>query len=221
MNKFYITGDVSMQRNCDFIQAYISMIADWSAAIKLPIIFEKSIALHYGKTNPRQQYVIDKHVIKSEKYVFDLGVCHSEIFSYEEHVCRTAYKAAKTAEMMLKIFSTRDTDFLKRVYSAYVRLMLEYTSSVWRLSSISLNAILDKVQRRYSKRMNSLKDSSYQRCLSILGLQSWQLLTNRLVYACHKPHLERKICVLCITSRSHIFVAMLSIKNSPIVEQFT
>ena len=68
------------------MQADVSAIADWSAANKIPINFEKSFALHYGKANPRWQYFINKHVIKNEKYVVDLGVCRSETFSYEEHI---------------------------------------------------------------------------------------------------------------------------------------
>ena len=129
-DEFKITGDISTQRNCDFMQADVSTIADWSAAIKLPINFEKSVALHYGKANLRRQCFINKRVIKSEKYVVDLAVCHSDTFSYEEHIRRIAYKAAKTAGMVLKVFSTRETEFLKIVYSVYVRPTLEYASSV-------------------------------------------------------------------------------------------
>ena len=244
-DEFKITGDVSMQRNCDFMQTNVNAIADWSAASKLSINFEKSVALHYGKANPRWQYFINKHVIKSEKYVVDLGVCRNETFSYEEHIRRTAYKATKITGMVLKVFSARDTDFLKRVYSAYVRPTLEYVSSVWRSSSISLNAILGKVQRRYTKCMNGLKGVSYEKHLSVLGLQS---LTQRLqyndlvlTYKClhgllaitHEslglvtpvtsPYtIERKVCVLCITSRSHVFCRSAFNQEFPIiVEQST
>ena len=157
----------------------LARLADWFAANKLPINFENSVALHYGKANPRRQYFMNKHVIKSEKYVVELGVCLSETFSYEEHIRRIAYKAAKTAGMVLKVFSSRDTEFLKRVYSIYVRSTLEYASSVWRLPSISLNSTLEKVQRKYTKRMNGLKDLSYERHLSVLSLQS---LIQRLQY---------------------------------------
>ena len=100
---FKLTGDVSTQRNCDFMQAVVSTIADWSVANKLPINFEKSVALHYGKAYPRRQYFINRHAIKSEKYVVDLSVCHSETFSYQEHICRITYKAAKIAEMVLSL----------------------------------------------------------------------------------------------------------------------
>ena len=211
------------------MQADVNAIADWSAANKLPINFENSVALHYGKANPRRQYFINKDVIKSEKYVVDLGVCRSETFSYEEYIYSShCIQSRKTAGMVLKVFSTRDrlTEFLKRVYSVYVRPTLKYASFVWRSSSISLNAILEKLQRKYIERINGLKDLSYKRRLSVLGLQSltqrlqyimtWsqpinartvyqQLLTNRLVYVYYKPLLERKVCVLCIKIRSHIF----------------
>ena len=159
------------------MQADISVIADWSAADKLPINFEKSVALHYDKANLRRQYFIDKHVIKSEKYDVDLGVCRSETFSYEEHIRRIAYKAANTTGMVIKVFSTRDTESLKRICSAYVGPALKYASSEKRPSSISLNATLEKVQRIYTKLMNDLKNLSYERHVFVLGLQS---LTPRL-----------------------------------------
>ena len=76
------------------MQTDVSAIADWSAANKLPINLEKSVALHYGKANPRQQYVMDKHVIKSANYVVDLGVCRRPWCMSSRHIfLRGAYSS--------------------------------------------------------------------------------------------------------------------------------
>ena len=73
----------------------------------------------------------------------------------------------------------RDNEFLKRVYCVYVKPTLKYASSVWRSSSISLNAAIEKVKRRYTERMNGLKNFSYERRRSVLSLQN---LTKSLQY---------------------------------------
>ena len=59
---------------------------------------------------------------------------------------------------------------MKKLYIAYVRLILEYVSSVWNPTMIGLQNNLERVQRRFTKRLRGLSDRSYVERLTHLHL---------------------------------------------------
>ena len=78
----------------------------------LPINFDKCVSVHYGRTNPSHQYIIQQHKIRAVHCPSDLGVCRSDTCDYAEHVRNTVLKAAKKFGMVLKVFKTRVADFI-------------------------------------------------------------------------------------------------------------
>ncbi len=167
-----VVADVSTPQRCKLAQEDVNSVANWSAENKLPINFDKCVSVHYGRANLRYQYIIQQHKIRAEHCITDLGVCRSDTFTYDEHVRNTVLKTARKAGMVLKVFRTRDAEFLKRVFISYIRPSLEYASSVWSSSGVSLNASLERVQRRYTKRICGLKDVPYEQRLCVLGLST-------------------------------------------------
>ena len=109
----------------------------------------------------------------------DLGVYRSDTASYEPHTRSVALKASRLAGMVLKIFSTREPDFLKHLFVAYVRPTLEYAVAVWSPANAATRDLIERVQRRYAKRIRGYIDMSYSKRPKMLQLES---LKNRRLY---------------------------------------
>ena len=73
-------------------------------------------------------------------------------FSYDIRIRNVALKATRLVGMVLKAFSTRNIDFMVKIFAAYIRPVLEYASVVWSPFSVALNDLFANVQRRFTKR---------------------------------------------------------------------
>ena len=60
----------------------------------------------------------------------DLGVLRRKTFCYDKHAQKVALKATKLTGMMMKIFSSRESAFLRQLFVSYIRPTLEYAAPV-------------------------------------------------------------------------------------------
>ena len=147
---FKMAGDVSTPVSRELMQQDVVAVARWSVVNKLPISYEKSMTLYFGKGNVRTQYLMNSKVIASGKGCMDLRIYRSDTASYEPHARSVAPKASRLAGIVFKIFSTREPDFLKRLFVAYVRPTLEYAVAVWSPASVAVRNLIERVQRWYT-----------------------------------------------------------------------
>ena len=176
---FKMVEDVSSPVSREFLQQDVDAVARWSVVNKLTISYEKSMTLHFGNGNLRTQYVMNGKVIGSGNGCMDLIVYRSDTASYEPCARSVALKASRLASMVLKIFSTREPDFLKCLFVAYVKPTLEYAVAVWSPASVAARDLIERVQRRYTKRIRGYTDMSHFKRLEMLQLES---LKNRRLY---------------------------------------
>ena len=94
-NDFKMVGDVSTTECQELMQADVQAVADWSVVNKLPINLDKSVVLHYGRTNMRTQYKLNGQKLTAAETCNDLGLLRSHNFSYEEHARNVALKSAR------------------------------------------------------------------------------------------------------------------------------
>ena len=81
-------------------------------------------------------------------------------------------KAHQRANLIHRCFLTKDPATLIRAFIVYVRPILEYCSSVWSPSLITDIDCIEKVQRRFTKRLAGLYDLNYGDRLIALGIDS-------------------------------------------------
>jgi len=84
-------------------------------------------------------------------------------------------KAHQRADMIHRCFISRNVELLTRAFVKYVRLLLEYNSVIWSPSLKRDIALLEQVQRRFTKRLPHLKDHSYDERLKVLNLERLEL----------------------------------------------
>jgi len=73
------------------------------------------------------------------------------------HVCDIVAKAHKRANLILRTFESRDIDLL-----VYVRPIVEYNSIVWSPYTVKDIEAIERVQRRFTKRLPDLRQCSYK-----------------------------------------------------------
>lgn len=77
--------------------------------------------------------------------------------------------------MFFRGFVSRDYRLLSKFFTTYIRPILEFNSCVWNPSAKYLIDLLENVQRKFTKRINSISHLSYPERLSILNLESLEL----------------------------------------------
>ena len=100
----------------------------------------------------------------------DLGVTMTSDLSMSNHISVIVAKAHQRTNIILRYFVSRNRKSLVRAFEVYVKPILEY-NSVLKKDIVSI----EKVQRRYTKRLPGLKNLTYQEWLKHLNLSSLEL----------------------------------------------
>ncbi len=152
----------------ELIQADLDNIGHWSEDNDLPLNIDKSACQHYGHNNARHQYSINGDAIKIAEQYSDLGVLRSDDFCYKKHISAICLKASRLSAMIRRAFCTRDKTFLMRLFTVFVRPMLEYASPLWNPQDVGMCEQLEKVQRRYTQYLFGRHRPSYDDRLQLL-----------------------------------------------------
>jgi len=82
---------------------------------------------------------------------------------------------------------SKEVSLLRRAFTVYARPLLEYASCVWSPHLITDIQRLERVQRRFTKRLRGLSILTYKDRLQVLGLQSLESrrLQSDLTYRLH------------------------------------
>ena len=84
-------------------------------------------------------------------------------------------KVHHRAALIFKTFCSRDPLLLFRAFTVYVRPLLEYCSPVWAPVYKSDIELIERVQRRFTKRLVGLRNLSYIERLSSLNAETLEL----------------------------------------------
>ena len=82
------------------------------------------------------------------------------------------FKAHQRANAILRCFVLRNITLLLRAYLVYVRPLLEYNSTIWSPHYKYDTDAVERVQRRFTKRLPGLSNYIYNERLSFLNIPS-------------------------------------------------
>ena len=77
--------------------------------------------------------------------------------------------------LLLRAFASRDARLPMRAFITYVRPIVEYNYSIWSPLSVVDTESVERVQRRFTKRLPGLKNMSYDQRLKLLDVPSLEL----------------------------------------------
>jgi len=119
-------------------------------------------------------FTLRGNVLPAVTHCRDLGVAIvSDLWSTQ--YIPLVSKAHQRANCILRSFSSGDIHLLVRAFIVYVRPIVEYNSVIW--SSVAKHDVelVEKVQRRFTKRLCGLRNLSYCDRLTKLGLCTLEL----------------------------------------------
>lgn len=173
--KLYVAFKRDQNFKIQEMQDDINRLVEWCKTSQLKIAFSKCAILHLGYNNPRNIYYFDTDPIESVSSIRDLGVTVSDNLKFHEHIKSIVKSATATSNLIHKCFVYKDPTFLTQMYTTFVRPKIEYASQVWNPQYTGDTNLLEKVQRRYTKRIPGMNDLNYSARLERLGLISLEL----------------------------------------------
>ena len=169
--KFY--REINSDHDRRLLQRDIDLFCKWADDNQLNIASHKCFVLHIGGRNQQYNYNINNTLVTSTTSVRDLGFTVDAQLKWAEHTQQTARKAATRANMIFKVFKRRQRSFLLTMFKTFVRPVTEYGTSVWNPSTDYNRNIIEKIQRRYTKRMfPSNSTITYEQRLEQLQLKT-------------------------------------------------
>ena len=101
--------------------------------------------------------------------------------------------------MIIRCLASRNTDLLVHAFNTYVRPLLEYNSVVWSPYLKSDIELIQKVQRRFTKRLKGFSELSYDDRLKLLNLERLEIRRLRFDLLCcykiifgHRARIDRE-----------------------------
>ena len=126
--------------------------------------------LNVGKNSHGIVVSISGSTLPVVTHTRDLGIIVSSDLSPSLHVTDIFSKADMRAGLILHTFMSRDIHLLKRAFLVYVRPIVVHNSVIWSPYTARDIDAVESVQRRFTKRLPTLSNMSYNdrlRCLNI------------------------------------------------------
>jgi len=98
------------------------------------------------------------HLLPINKSSVDLGVTVSDDLKPHTHIKVIAAKAHQRSNAILRCFVAKNISMLKRSFLVYVRPLLEYNSVIWSTSYVQDIDTIQRVQRKFTKRLFGFKE---------------------------------------------------------------
>jgi len=167
----------TINTECDAasLQNALDRLQQWSFDWQLSINISKCHILHLGKNNTKHQYFLNGCPIGAAQVVTDLGVDIDPLLKFDAHINKIVGKAYSRVGVLFKGFASRGVQVLKQAYTTYVRPVLEYASSVWSPHLLKHINAIEKVQKRFTKRITLLSNLTYPERLAAIDLEPLEL----------------------------------------------
>jgi hypothetical protein len=135
-----------------FLQDGILATENYFKKLQLKISLSKTKVLYIGNANPRYQYMFDNEdLVSSDDTVRDLGVFMSHNLKFSDHISTIIQRARIAMFRILKIFNFPNHELLCRLYTVYIRPILEYATVIWSPFLKKDIELVENVQHTYTR----------------------------------------------------------------------
>ena len=124
-----------------------------------------------GQAVVNHEYVIGDHILPSVNVMKDLGVHISKDLKFSQHCSKIASSAYYVTSLIFRNFEYKSPDLLLKLYIVFVRPKVEYATCIWSPSLKRDIDIVERVQRKFTKRISGLENFTYLERLEKLKLE--------------------------------------------------
>ena len=145
----------------------------------MPISVDKPLVLHGNTNNPRNSYRLAGKILPCENSIRDLEIIRQADGSYSQHITDVISKASRLAGAVSRALRHRPAAIQWLAFNAYILPVLMYAFPIWSPSSVGEKKILEKIMRRFTKKLPGLSSQTYSLRLGFLHSMS---LENRRLF---------------------------------------
>ena len=176
-----VSREVCSSEDCKALQSDVNHIQTWSDTWQLKFNSSKCKVMHIGHANTHAKYFM-KHngsemVLESASEEKDLGVWIDEKLKFTNHVGHVMAKSNQILGLIKRSFVYRDTEVIKKLFTTLVRPHVEYANTVWHPRFKKDVEHIEKVQRRATRLVCTIRDMPYHKRLQVLDLPSYTIDT--------------------------------------------
>jgi hypothetical protein len=164
------------------LQADLTNVGKWSNENQLPLAEQKckSISVFSSPIDDNSIYSLNNTELETVSNIRDLGIIVSHDLKPHLHIMNIVSQASVRSCLIYRAFITRRHEFLISMYKVFVRPIVESNTSLWSPCQLGDIQLVEKVQRRFTKRFPGLEEMTYEQRLEVLGLET--LETRRLKF---------------------------------------
>ena len=167
-----IYGLADTQQNRDNIQKDIKAVEMWTKKWKLPLNIKKCKILHLGSKNQKEKYVLEGNVIQETEQEKDLGLTIDKDMKFHSQCTMAIKKANRMLGVIKKSFDFLTEANVSMLYKAMIRPILEYANAVWGPTYKTDQTKIERIQRRATRLICSVRHLSYEERLKKISLPS-------------------------------------------------
>ena len=166
------------------------MIISWSKKWQVTLAADKTqLMLISRRPKPLNTpgIILDNETITPQKSVNILGVEFDDKLTFTQHVKELASRAAKKVACLRRVAHLLDEKGCTMLYNSQIRSIMEYAPLVWSSCPPSYNALLDRIQERVRRLINTKRNMDDPVTLQPL---------------CHR----RAVSGLCVFYKAHVML---------------
>ena len=161
------------------LQADLCSLTDWSSKWQLQFNARKCCVLHLGSGDCQERYTIGSSALSTVEETKDLGVLVDDKLKFHSHVSYAINKANRVLISIRRAFQCHDTSTIPKLFKGLVRPLLEYGNVIWSPRYISDAKAVERVQKRATKMISTMKHLPYIERLKCLNLPSLEYRRRR------------------------------------------
>ena len=146
---------LSVVENPDLLQIALDKGSVWSKIWKLSLCEKKCVVLNINsqKTQKTQRvFTLGGVPLRNVKEVTDLGLTYTNKMSFQPYIESKVKIAKARCNYILRAFASKDPIFLFKIFTIYVRPILEYATVIWNSLEKKLIRKVESVQKQFTYR---------------------------------------------------------------------
>ena len=167
-----LSGEASTVEQRECLQEDINSLHEWAQKWQMQFNADKCSILHMGRNNVNHPYELGERTLQSSRCEKDVGVLMQDDGKFGDHCSKVAKKCNMIMGQIKRSFSYKTPEIMLNIYKTYILPHLTYCSVIWRPYLKKDIAILESVQRRFTKMIQGMGQMTYEERLSALKLST-------------------------------------------------